>query len=67
MPDSDGGERATVTVTMPQSTLDYLREMYPDATSDSMRLLMAISDARKLDQILAARRVTEVAIEDPED
>ena len=53
-----------LSTTVPDETVEWLRAAYPDATSDSMRLVMCISDARKLHALMEARRVTEIAIDD---
>lgn len=44
----DIGESGTqsITATLPTRTVRWLRDAYPDATSDSQRLGMAVSDAR---------------------
>jgi hypothetical protein len=36
----------SITATLPDETVEWLRRNYPDATSDSARIAMAISDAR---------------------
>lgn len=41
-----------VTVTMKEQTLDWLHENYPDATSDSQAVMMAISDARDFQTLI---------------
>ena len=57
-------ETVKIGATVPAETVDWLRETYPDAKSDAEAVSMAISDARKLNVILDARRVTEVAVEE---
>ena len=57
-------ETTKVQATVPDRSIEWLREMYPDAKSDSERMAMAISDARKLHKLLEARRVTEIAIDE---
>jgi MoxR-like ATPase len=53
-----------LSVTVPDSTVDWLRRTYPDAKSDSEAVSMAISDARNLQRILSARRVAEVRVDE---
>jgi len=53
-----------LSVTVPDSTVVWLRRTYPDAKSDSEAVSMAISDARNLQRILTARRVSEVRVDE---
>lgn len=57
MPDSEGDDTVRVSSSMPRATLAWLQANYPDATSDSQRLVMAISDAR------AYRRRLDIEVE----
>jgi hypothetical protein len=61
----DEEETVRVSTSIPRSTMSWLREQYPDATSDSMRLVMAISDARRLARMQEAPRDVEICL-DPE-
>jgi hypothetical protein len=51
MTDSDG-ETVKMSTTAKKETQEWLRERYPDATSDSQRIIMAISDAREFERML---------------
>ena len=44
-----------LSVTVPIETVEYLRDRYPDAKSDSEAVSMAISDSRKLHELLSRR------------
>jgi len=46
------GETVKITATVPRGTREWLRDRYPDATSDSQRILMSIKDARDLEEII---------------
>jgi len=46
------GDTVKITATVPEQTRDWLRDRYPDATSDSQRVLMSIKDARDLESII---------------
>jgi len=48
MAGADDGGTQRVSTSIPRSTVDWLRETYPDASSDGERLRHAISDARLL-------------------
>lgn len=41
-----------ISVTVPQETQVWLRERYPDSTSNSQAVVMAINDARDLSAII---------------
>jgi hypothetical protein len=55
--DEAGSDTRKVNVTMPADSLEWLQERYSDATSDSMRVLMAIQAARDLDRLIGADKV----------
>ena len=56
-------ETRKVSATLPEQTLEWLIEMYPDAKSDSERVAMAISDARKFHKMISANRVASVTVD----
>jgi hypothetical protein len=49
-----------VSVTMPKSTREWLRSRYPDSTSDSQAVLMAIKDARDLETIMESNNTVVI-------
>jgi len=53
-----------LSVTLPEESVKWLRNRYPDGKSDSERVAMAVSDARDLEKILTARKITEVTVSD---
>lgn len=55
-------DRVRLSTTVPKDSLDWLRERYPDATSDSMRLVMAISDARDFEELIGCPRDVEIRV-----
>jgi hypothetical protein len=56
-----------LSVTLPEQTVEWLEERYPDAKSDSERVAFAVKDARDLDRLLGARKVTEVNVDSLDD
>jgi hypothetical protein len=46
-------DTVSVTVTMKEDTYDWLDEAYPDATSKSMAVLQAITDARRMEKMFS--------------
>jgi hypothetical protein len=56
-------ETVKITATVPEDTREWLRSRYPDATSDSQRILMSIKDARDLEAII--RSNDTVIVGDP--
>jgi len=50
-----GKSTKKVTVTMNEETLDWLKENYPESTSNSQCVLMAINDARRLQEMMGER------------
>ena len=47
-----------VTVTMNEKTKEWLEQRYPDATSNSQAVVLAISDARDFEKLVEADRLT---------
>jgi len=56
-------EKVGVKTTIPESTYRWLCENYPDATSDSQLLVLAISDARSFRR----QQGVEVCVDNSED
>lgn len=57
-------ETIKIQATLPEGSGEWLRETYPDAKSDSERVAMAISDARRFNDLISAESLT--AFGDPD-
>ena len=56
-------ETTKVGVTLPDETVEWLRETYPEAKSNAEAVTLAISDARNFQKLITARRVSEVRVD----
>ena len=49
------GETVKVSVAMNEETVEWLEDQYPDATSRSQSVVLAISDARNFQKLICTK------------